>query len=31
MDKQDVQKYYERPFAAENDIDWALKDILGIS
>ena len=31
MDKRDVQKYWERPFAAENDIDWVLKDIPGIS
>jgi hypothetical protein len=31
MDKRDVQKYYERPFAVENDIDWAVKNILGIS
>ena len=31
MDKGDVQKYNELPFAAENYIDWALKDIPGIS
>jgi hypothetical protein len=31
MDNLDVQKYYERPFEAENDIDWALKDNPGIS
>ncbi len=31
MDNLDVQNYYKRPFAAENDIDWALKDIPGIS
>jgi hypothetical protein len=31
MDKLDVQKYYERPFEEENDMDWALKDIPGIS
>jgi hypothetical protein len=31
VDKRDVQMYYERPFAAENDIDWALKDIPVIS
>jgi hypothetical protein len=30
MDKRDVQKYYERPFAVENDIDLAVKDIPGI-
>jgi hypothetical protein len=31
VDNLDVQKNYERPFAAENDIDWALKHIPGIS
>jgi hypothetical protein len=31
MDNLDVQRFYECPFAVENDIDWALKDIPGIS